>query len=295
MSASTVVFQSHRSRLFGVAYRMLGTRADAEDTLQEVFLRWHQSSADAVKSPIAWLVSTTTRLCIDRLRTLKLERATYTGPWLPEPIHVQETAPSPEAQQEFADEVSLAFVAVLERLAPTERAAFLLHEVFDYPYGEIAQMLGKSEPACRQLVSRALVRVRESRPRTEMPAQARERLLRSFLAAAKSGDKAEIMRLLSDDAQYMADGGGKVVAALKVLHGNERIGRLYYCVARRFVGLDYRPAWVNGEPGAITAMDGQLFSVVSFTMEGDHIRRIYNVRNPDKLAHLTLDGLELAR
>ncbi len=285
MYASTTVFESYRPRLFGVAYRMLGTRADAEDALQDVFLRWHQSATDAVQSPIAWLVSTTTRLCIDRLRALKHEREQYTGPWLPEPI-VEDAVPSPESQLEFADDVSIAFLAVLERLCPTERAAFLLREVFDYEYCDIAEMLGRSEAACRQLVCRALARVRESRSRAPMPADARERLLRRFMAAASSGNKADIMQLLKEDAEYTSDGGGKVIAALKVLHGNERIGRLFYCIARHFTGLNWRVIHVNGELGAITTLDGEVFSVLSFAMDGDQIRGIYNIRNPDKLAHV---------
>ncbi len=206
MNGAAEVFESHRPRLFGVAYRMLGTRTDAEDILQDAYLRWHQSATKDIQSPVAFLVTITTRLCLDRLRDLKEEREQYVGPWLPEPI-VDKL--SPEMQREFADEVSVAFLVVLERLGPEERAAFLLHEVFDYDYPEVAQMLGKSEPACRQMVHRARARVLESRPRFAVTAESRERLLEKFLAAAGTGDRKAVMALLAEEVECMADGGGK--------------------------------------------------------------------------------------
>jgi RNA polymerase sigma-70 factor (ECF subfamily) len=192
--------------------------------LQDAYLRWHEADTTSIRSPVAFLVTITTRLCLDRLRDLKQERAQYVGPWLPEPI-VDEHIPSPEKQREFADEVSVAFLAVLERLGPEERAAFLLHEVFDYDYPEVAQILGKSEPACRQMVHRARARVREARPRFAVTAESRERLLEKFLAAAGAGDRKAVMALLAEEVEYTADGGGKVVAALKVLRGPESLGR----------------------------------------------------------------------
>ena len=206
MSGAAEVFESHRLRLFGVAYRMLGTRTDAEDILQDAYLRWHQSGTKDIKSPVAFLVTITTRLCLDRLRQLKEERDQYVGPWLPEPI-VHEL--SPELQLELADEVSVAFLAVLERLGPEERAAFLLHEVFDYDYPEVAQMIGKSELACRQMIHRARPRVREARPRFSVTVESRERILAKFIAAVSSGDRKAVMALLAEEVEYMADGGGK--------------------------------------------------------------------------------------
>ena len=290
MNGAAEVFQSHRPRLFGIAYRMLGSRADAEDLLQDAYLRWHQSRTEEIQSPIAFLVTITTRLCLDRLRELKEERKHYVGPWLPEPI-VDEHIPSPEMQRELADEVSVAFLAILERLAPEERAAFLLHEVFDYDYPEVAQMLGKAEPACRQMIHRARARVRESRPRFSVTVESRERILAKFLAAVGSGDRKAVMALLAEEVEYTADGGGKVVAALKVLRGPERIGWLYHCIARRFIGLSYRLIRVNGELGAVSRMDGQLFSILSFVTDGERICRIYVIRNPDKLAGIPQHGL----
>ena len=287
---SAEVFQSHRARLFGIAYRMLGSRAEAEDLLQDAYLRWHQCHTEDIQSPIAFLVTITTRLCLDRLRELKEKREHYVGPWLPEPI-VDDDIRSPEMQRELADEVSVAFLTVLERLGTEERAAFLLHEVFDYDYSEVAQMLGKSEPACRQMIHRARARVRESRPRFSVTTESRERLLEKFLAAAGTGDRKAVMALLAEEVEYMADGGGKVVAALKVLRGPERIGWLYHCIARRFIGLNYRLIRVNGELGAVCTMDGNLFSILSFVTDGERISRIYVIRNPDKLAGVALREL----
>jgi RNA polymerase sigma-70 factor, ECF subfamily len=287
MNGTAEIFQSHRPRLFGVAYRMLGSRAAAEDVLQDAYLRWHQSATEDIQSPIAFLVTITTRLCLDHLRELKLERELYVGPWLPEPI-VEDQFPSPEMQLELAGEVSVAFLAVLERLGPEERAAFLLHDVFDYDYPEVAEILGKAQPACRQMIHRARSRVRESRPRFSVTAESRERVLRKFLTAVGTGDRQAVMALLTEDVEYMADGGGKVKAALKVLHGPERIGWLYHCIARRFVGVTYRLIRVNGELGALAMMDGQPFYIVSIVTDGERISRIYNILNPDKLTGIAL-------
>jgi RNA polymerase sigma-70 factor (ECF subfamily) len=284
------LFESHRPRMFGVAYRMLGTKADAEDVLQDAFLRWRTSDIDAVQSHEAWLVTIVTRLCLDRLRSAKRERETYVGPWLPEPIMTDHLA-SPELRLELANEVSVAFLAVLERLGPEKRAAFLLREVFDYDYPEIAHMLGKSEAALRQMVHRAREEVREARPRFSVAAETRERLLEKFIAAAASGDRAAVMALLSEDVEYVSDGGGKVVAALKVLRGPERIGRLYYAIARSYAGLAYRLVRVNGELGAVCVYQGSLFSIFSFRITGDRIAGIYVIRNPEKLAGIPVETL----
>jgi RNA polymerase sigma-70 factor, ECF subfamily len=266
------IFESHRRRLFGIAYRMLGSHADADDVLQDAYLRWHQCAAQSIQSPLGFLVTITTRLCLDRLRELKQEREQYVGPRLPEPI-VEDHLASPEMQRELADEVSVGFLAVLERLGPEERTAFLLHDVFDYDYPEVAEVLGKAEPSCRQMIHRARARVRESRRRFTVTAESRERLLGKFFAAVGTGDRQAVMALLAEDVEYMADGGGKVVAALKVLRGPERLDWLYHCIARRFVGLEYRLVRVNGEVGAVCMMDGKLFSVFSFATDEERIHR----------------------
>jgi RNA polymerase sigma-70 factor (ECF subfamily) len=194
---------------------MLGSRADAEDLLQDVYLRWHQSATHDIQSPVAFLVTITTRLCLDRLRALKQQRAQYVSPWLPEPI-VDDHMPSPEMQLQLADDVSVGFLAVLERLGPEERAAFLLHDVFDYDYREVAQVLGKTEPSCRQMIHRARARVRDSRPRLAVTPESRERLLKKFLAAIGTGDRQAVMALLAEKVEYVADGGGEVISAIKV-------------------------------------------------------------------------------
>lgn len=282
-------FHDHRQRLFGIAYRMLGSRADAEDVLQDCYLRWHQSEHDGIRSPEAWLVTIATRLCLDRLRASRSTRARYVGQWLPEPL-VEDLEPSPEQRLEMANELSIAFLTLLERLGPEERAVFLLRDVFDYDYPDIAAIVGKAEAACRQTLHRARLRVREGRPRFSVAEEARENLLERFFVAARSGDRQAVMALLTDDVEYRSDGGGKVVAALKVLRGPDRIARLLYCIARNYVGMTYRLVRVNGELGAASLLDGQLQSILAFDTTADRICGIYVMRNPDKIAGIVLAG-----
>lgn len=196
MIGAAEIFESHRPQLFGVAYRMVGTRPDAEDILQDAYLRWHQTSTKEIKSPVAFLVTVTTRLCLDHLRGLKQDRGQY-GETCP-PHAADDPAPSPEMQCELADEVADAFLAVIERLGPDERAVFLLHEIFDYDYDEVAALLGKSEPSCRQIVHRARCRVRDSQARFAMSADSRERLLKKFFAAVASGDRWDVKALVEE-------------------------------------------------------------------------------------------------
>jgi RNA polymerase sigma-70 factor (ECF subfamily) len=283
----TTRFQDHRRRLFGIAYRMLGSRADAEDILQDCYLRWHQSDRTAIRSPEAWLVTITTRLCLDRLRAVRSERSDYVGQWLPEPL-VADLQPSPEQRLEMADELSIAFLMLLERLGPEERAVFLLRDVFDYDYPDIAAIVGKAEAACRQTLHRARLRITEGRPRFAVTEDTRESLLERFFVAARSGDRKAVMALLTDDAEYRSDGGGKVVSALKVLRGPDRIARLMYCIARNYVGLTYRLVRVNGELGAASTMGGRLQSILAFDATADRISGIYVMRNPDKIAGIVL-------
>lgn len=287
-------FEPHRGRLHGIAYRMLGSRADAEDIVQEAYLRWHRAPAEEIRSPEAWLVTTTTRLCIDRLRAAQAERQAYIGPWLPEPI-VEEAAPAADARAELASSLSVAFLAVLERLAPEERAAFLLHEVFDSGYEEIAQILGKSEAACRQIVSRARRRVREDRPRVQVSASARRALIDRFVSALLQQDKHALIQLLAADATWTSDGGGKAKAARKVIHGSEHVARFATAVIGRFADrVRLRVITVNGEPGLALYGDGHLISVISVLTDGARILGIYSVLNPEKLAAVSL-GDDAAR
>lgn len=277
-------FAALRPRLFAIAYRMLGTRADAEDVLQDAWLRWHRADQAALQSAEAWLVTVVTRLAIDRLRAAKAEREAYVGWWLPEPL-VELDERTPETAAELAGELSVAFMWVLERLAPEERAAFLLRQVFDHDYDEIATLLGKSEAACRQMVHRASERVQQQRPRFEVPKDVHRRLLEKFMLAARSGQRDAMKALLADDVQIIGDGGGKVPAFSKILYGADRIANLYWAVSKRPAGqVSYRMAQINGEPGLLRYVDGQLESAQAFVTDGERIVAIYAVRNPDKLA-----------
>jgi RNA polymerase sigma-70 factor (ECF subfamily) len=277
-------FAALRPRLFAIAYRMLGTRADAEDVLQDAWLRWHRADHAALQSAEAWLVTVVTRLSIDRLRAAKAEREAYVGWWLPEPL-VELDERTPEAAAELAGELSVALLWVLERLSPEERAAFLLRQVFDHDYDEIAALLGKSEAACRQMVHRASERVQQQRPRFDVPKDAHRRLLQRFMQAAQSGQRDAMKALLGDDVQLIGDGGGKVPAFFHVLRGADRVANLYWAVSKRLAGrVEYRLAQINGEAGLLRYVGGQLESAMAFVTDGERIVAVYAVRNPDKLA-----------
>jgi len=279
-------FETHRSRLFGLAYKLLGSRSDAEDVVQDAWLRWRQTDRSAVRDVEAWLVTATTRLGIDRLRAARTERDAYTGPWLPEPLSVDES-PTPERGAEVAEQVSLAFLTLLDRLGPEERAAFLLKEIFDYDYAQIAGLIGHSEANCRQMVHRARMRVQGERPRFAVAPEQHRSLLERFMHAAQVGDRDAIVRLLDANAQLVSDGGGKVNATIRPLHGAARIARLFWAIARRTNGsTDWRLGHVNGEPAVLRMHEGRLHSVTTITVEGDRITGIFTVLNPDKL-----DGL----
>src|SRR5215470_1675560 len=279
----SAAFEKHRRRLWGVAYRMLGSRAEAEDMVQEAYLRWHRAPRVEIRAPEAWLVTATTRLCIDRLRHLRAEREAYVGPWLPEPL-VSDSAPPADQAAELASDLSVAFLALLERLAPEERAAFLLHDVFDCDYAEIAQMLGKSEVACRQIVSRARVRVRADRPRVQVSTAARTRLLEKFVQAVRARDKDALIELFAEDATWTADGGGKAKAALKIVRGAERIAQFVLGVLRRHLDrIDFEPIVINGEPGLALLFEGNIISVLSVRTDGARILDVYTILNPEKL------------
>ncbi|EER58693.1 RNA polymerase, sigma-24 subunit, ECF subfamily [Acidovorax delafieldii 2AN] len=282
--AATDPFNTARPRLFRIAYRMLGVRADAEDVLQDAWLRWSRTDANALQSAEAWLVTIVTRLSIDRLRAAKAEREAYVGWWLPEPL-VELDAHTPETAAELAGELSVAFMYVLERLGPEERAAFLLRQVFDYDYPEIAAQLGKTEASCRQMVHRASERVQQARTRFEVPQAVHHQLLQRFMNAAQSGDRHAIQALLSEDAQLIGDGGGRVPSFPKPLVGPFRITNLYWALFRRLgAQVVYRMAHINGEPGLLRYVDGRIESAQAFVTDGERIVAIYAVRNPDKLA-----------
>ena len=286
MDDRTQTFERHRARLRGVAYRMLGSRTDAEDVVQDAYLRWHRAATDEIRSAEAWLVTTVTRLSIDRLRQAKVERAAYVGPWLPEPL-VDIEAPPADASTELASSLSVAFLVVLERLAPEERAAFLLHEVFESSYDEIAQTLGKSETACRQLVSRARKRVRDERPRVKVSEAARTQLLERFVNAIMTQDKAALMSVLATEAAWLSDGGGKTRAALKPVLGAEHVARFALgVIGRHLAEAQFRLITVNDEAGLALYFGGQLISVMSIRTDGARILDVFSTLNPEKLSQI---------
>ncbi|AGU52406.1 RNA polymerase sigma-70 factor, ECF family [Variovorax paradoxus B4] len=286
MDDPTLAFNSRRRRLQGIAYRMLGSVAEAEEVVQDAWLRWHEADKAAFDSAEAWLVTVVTRLSIDRLRAAKVQREHYIGPWMPEPT-LTDGPDTPEQLLERADNISVAFLAVLERLAPEARAAFLLREVFDADYDEVARTLGKTEAACRQLVHRAKAQVQEARPRFQVPRETHQRLLRAFADAAARGSLQDLKALMAEDVELIGDGGGKVQTFSKMLRGSQRLAQLYFALWRR-MGASVRMelAEINGEPGLLRFIDGQLESAQTFEIEGERIVRIRAQRNPDKLARI---------
>ena len=281
-ATSATTFEALRGRLFGLAYRMLGSRADAEDIVQEAYVRWHQVPQGTVENAEAWLVTTTSRLAIDRLRRLKTEREAYVGPWLPEPI----VAPAPpDRSLDLAEDLSLAFLTLLERLAPEERAAFLLHDVFDVGYREIASVIERSEAASRQVVHRARERVRGDRKRFDVPESAKETLLQKFLAAIEARDEQALLALFAPDATWTADGGGKTAAAPRPIVGADRIARLVLGLREKFWAKDrtLEVATVNGETGLCIRDGGRTTAVMSILTDGERIFAVFAVVNPDKL------------
>ena len=286
MDDPTLTFDSHRRRLQGIAYRMLGSVAEAEEVVQDAWLRWHEADKASFDSAEAWLVTVVTRLSIDRLRAAKVQREHYIGAWMPEPT-LTESPDTPEESLERADNISVAFLAVLERLAPEARAAFLMREVFDADYDEVALTLGKSEAACRQLVHRAKAQVQDARPRYQVSRETHQRLLRAFADAAARGSMHDLKALMTEEVELIGDGGGKVQSFSKVLTGNQRLAQLYYSLWRRMGPVVHMElVEINGEPGLLRFVDGELESAQTFEIEDDRIARIRVQRNPDKLARI---------
>ena len=279
---------THRPVLKGIAYRMLGSLAEAEDAVQETFLRWHRQGAalSEIREPKAWLITTLTRHCIDRLRAAKAQRESYVGMWLPEPV-VEEPAIEPTDRLELAESLSMALLMMLERLSPDERAAFLLHEVFESDYREVATILGKTEAACRQLVHRAKERVREGKPRFTPSREEQEKVMAGFRRAVENGDIAGLAALFSPDAILHSDGGGKAAATLNPIYGAEKIARFFIGVRGKYPdGHEIVPRIVNGALGYVIYVGDRVLQANSFTFDGDRIVAVHIVRNPDKLLHL---------
>lgn len=274
-------FEEHRPLLFHIAYRMLGTVSDAEDVVQEAWLRWQR--ADDVLAPKSYLAQVVTRLAIDRLREVKRSREDYVGPWLPEPLV---TTPGADAMATRAETLRMGLLVLLERLGPVERAVFVLREAFDYEYAEIARIVGKSEPACRQILARARQHLAVDQARFTDRA-ANERVAVQFLAAMGAGDVGQIERMLAADAVFCTDGGGKVAAARNPIHGPSRIARFIEGVLRKLpAGVQPRPVLVNGAPGVLLFTGDRLYAAVAVEAEGGQVQRVYSVSNPDKLARL---------
>jgi len=288
-------FEPHRRRLLGLAYRMLGSMADAEDAVQETYLRWHAARRDEVSDPRAFLMTTATRICLDMLTSARARREEYVGPWLPEPV-VDTSVLAADSRTELAEDLSIALLLTLERLSPLERAAFLLHEVFDFSFREVAAALDRSEAACRQLAARARARVRAVRPRGAAPNPAHSRkldaqhtqLISAFVAAAQSGDLSTLTQLLASDVRVITDGGGKAAASLNVLDGADRAARFLVGATRKGWRPDFtlRFAAINGLPGVIVDGPEGPLQTAAFEIEDGVIRALYVVRNPDKLRHI---------
>jgi RNA polymerase sigma-70 factor, ECF subfamily len=285
-SGRAELFERYRARLFGIAYRMLGSVDDANDLVQEAYLRWHQADISAIRAPEGWLVAVMTRLAIDRLRRAETEREHYVGSWLPEPLATEPWA-APDRNAELASDLSMAFLVLLERLAPEERAAFLLREVLDADYGEIARVLEKSETACRQMVHRARTRVREERPRFPVAAETKERLVQRFLSALEAGDQESLLAVVAEDATFISDGGGRVSAVRNVIQGADRVVRLLLGLERKYGEVwKHRVEWINGEPALVSRVGDRLVCTTSLETDGERVVGFYRVLNPEKLRHV---------
>lgn len=281
------MFDQYRGLLFSVAYRMLGSVADAEDMLQETFIRWQQAHGKEIRSPRAFLVTIISRLSINHLQSAQVQREEYCGEWLPEPI-ITGSGSDPLELMRVDESLSMAFLVMLERLTPVERAVFLLREIFEYEYTEIATILGQSEANCRQILRRARQHLSAMRPRFKASPSKKREMLERFLAAIGSGDLEALVALLSRDVVLHADGGNQGLAVPNLIEGADRVARGILGGLQKLVPKDLatRIEPINGEPGVISYRNGKPYSVLTFSMGADGIRAIYVLTNPDKLAHL---------
>jgi RNA polymerase sigma-70 factor (ECF subfamily) len=275
-------FAEHRPLLFSLAYRMLGTRSDAEDIVQDAYLRWRNASPEEVRSPKSFLTTIVARLALDSLKSARRKRESYVGEWLPEPI----VEPSGTSRVEMAESLSLAFLHILETLSPDERVAFLLREVFDTEYAEIASTLETSESNCRQLIARARKHIRDRRPRFKVDRVRQQSVLQQFLAACQTGDPSKLLPLLSPEVVLHSDGGGKVPSTINPIYGADKVQRFFAGIAKKGAGAGITAKWVdvNGDPGALLMQGERAAMVVSIQLtESGLVDRIFLVTNPDKL------------
>lgn len=285
MAAHDVTTDELRPLLFSLAYRMVGVVGEAEDLVQEAFVRFHRAP-DEVESPKAFLKTVVTRLAIDYLRSARVRRESYVGPWLPEPL-VRDAAPGPDERVEEDETLSLAFLTLLERLSPVERAVYVLHELFGYGHGEIAEVVGKSSANSRQILARARRHVERGRPRFEPSRREREALLARFLDAVRAGDVEALIDLLAADAVSYADGGGKARATRLPIHGAAKVARLWAKLGTDQAPAALRLADVNGQPGVVgTDAEGRAVGVLTLEVDGGRVRSVWAVVNPDKLTRV---------
>jgi RNA polymerase sigma factor (sigma-70 family) len=284
--------EPHRRRLISVAYRLLGSVADAEDAVQEAFIRWYAltpEDRDAIETPAAWLTTVTSRICLDQLGSARARRERYVGQWLPEPVPDRTEWASAEAGADPADRITLdesidmAFLVVLDSMSPAERVAFLLHDVFRYPFDEVAEIVGRTPAACRQLASTARRKVRDTRP-AKTPAAERAEVVREFKQAWEAMDIEAMLSVLDPDVVAVADGGGRVAAALAPIEGPEIITNFLVALADRVPDLRIEEQTVNGQLGLVAHQDHEPLTVFAFDVAGGRITRIWAVRNPDKLS-----------
>lgn len=280
-------FEAHRKALMGLAYRMLGSRAEAEDVVQDAYLRWHAADRAAIEQPRHYLGTVVTRLCLDQMKSARARRELYVGQWLPEPV-VDETFEDDTAS-DLAHDISVAMMLLLERLSPLERASFLLHDVFGLDFAEISRAIGRAEPACRQLAARARQHIDSGRPRFSASRDEGHRLVAAFYKAAASGDAQTLTQILAEDAVLHSDGGGKRAAALKPIYGANKIVRFFEGITRKSPSLSVmqtRPATVNGLVGFVMREEDGSIDTAAFEHLNGRITAIYLVRNPEKLQHV---------
>lgn len=282
--------EEHRPLLFSIAYRMLGRASEAEDAVQETFLRWSEAEQDTIENPKAWLVTVLSRHCIDRLRSAREQREAYVGPWLPEPLLTDDQDPADEAA--LGDSLTFAFLVVLESLSPAERAVFLLHDVFAFTFEEVAAIVDRSPAACRQLASRARQHLRERRPRYESDPATRKEVTRRFLEATAGGDLDALLELLAPDAVGLSDGGGVVSAARRPIVGADRVARFLLGLIRQQPEyLDGQPATINGDLGVVLERNGEPDTALTVDVADGKVTAVYIVRNPHKLAAMRVGDL----
>lgn len=293
MTDTLATFEAQRSHLIGIAYRMLGDMAAAEDVAQDAWLRWQSTAAAEIADPRAWLTTVSVRLCLDTIRRTRSRRETYVGPWLPEPLLPEDTrialGSAPDSAAELASDVSYALMLALERLSGEERAALILHDAFELGYAVIAETLGKSEPACRKLVSRARERVRAQRPRNAVSRAAHLALIERFVAASQLHDLDALKQLLASDVALRSDGGGEVPAALNVLEGVARVSAFLHGLIRLYGMLEdagNRIVDINGDPALLITTSGRVDTVLNFASDGARFTSILAMRNPTKLARI---------